>query len=144
MSKLEDLSVAQMRKAIREVNKVVKIKDYARKKKDELIKMLRKHPMVKIEEGRSDGRVLFKVAGETLSSQSKITKKLQVTKASGAKSEMKLRQKPRKRKKKAPPKDEEKPMTVQERQEAAKKKKAKERRERVKGKLKDRGVLKQK
>ena len=144
MSKLEDLSVAQMRKAIREVNKVVKIKDYARKKKDELITMLRKHPLVKVEEGRKDGRVLFKVGGETLSSQSKITKKLQVTKASGEKSEIKLRQKPRKRKPRAPPKDEGKPMTVQEREEAAKKKKAKERRERVKGKLRDRGVLKQK
>jgi hypothetical protein len=66
MVKLEDYSVSEIRKIASAINKQVKIVGYSRKKKEDLIKLMREHPNLQIMEGQNKVVVKVKSIKESL------------------------------------------------------------------------------
>ena len=60
MVKLEDYTIKELKKMISSFNKVVKFAGYSTKKKVELIKMIRTHPKIKVEEGANAVKLSIK------------------------------------------------------------------------------------
>ena len=73
MVKLEDYTITELKKMISSFNKIVKFTGYSKKKKAELIKMLRTHPKVKVEEGANAVKLSIKT-DEDFEKQTKVKK----------------------------------------------------------------------
>ena len=123
MVKLEDYTIGELKKMISSFNKIVKFAGYSKLKKTELIKMIRTHPKIKVEEGANAVKLSIKT-DEDFEKQTKVKKEkvkkevkkeveklddvkvevkpepkepLTITKADGTKIELKM--KPKKEKK---------------------------------------------
>ena len=60
MVKLEDYTIGELKKMISSFNKIVKFAGYSKLKKTELIKMIRTHPKIKVEEGSNAVKLSIK------------------------------------------------------------------------------------
>ena len=60
MVKLEDYTTTELKKMISSFNKIVKFSGYSKLKKAELIKMLRTHPKINVEEGANAVKLSIK------------------------------------------------------------------------------------
>lgn len=118
MVKLEDYTTTELKKMISSFNKLVKFSAYSKKKKVELIEMIRTHPKIKVEEGVNAVKLSIKT-DENFEKQTKVKKEkvkkevkkeveklddvkvvvdkkeepLTVTKADGTKKELKMKPK---------------------------------------------------
>lgn len=73
MVKLEDYTTTELKKMISSFNKIVKFVGYSKKKKAELITMIRTHPKVKVEEGANAVKLSIKT-DEDFEKQTKVKK----------------------------------------------------------------------
>jgi hypothetical protein len=73
MVKLEDYTVGELKKMISSFNKIVKFAGYSKLKKAELIKMLRTHPKIKVEEGANAVKLSIKT-DQDFEKQTKVKK----------------------------------------------------------------------
>ena len=114
MVKLEDYTTSELKKMISSFNKLVKFSAYSKLKKAEIIKMIRTHPKIKVEEGSNAVKLSIKT-DENFEKQTKVKKEkvkkevkkevaklddvkvevkpLTVTKADGTKKELKMKPK---------------------------------------------------
>ena len=119
MVKLEDYTIGELKKMISSFNKLVKFAGYSKLKKAELIKMIRTHPKIKVEEGSNAVKLSIKTDDETPLKIKKKVKKdveklddvevvvvpdkaeekepLTITKADGSKKELKMKPKEKKK-----------------------------------------------
>ena len=113
MVKLEDYTIGELKKMISSFNKIVKFAGYSKLKKTELIKMIRTHPKIKVEEGANAVKLSIKTDEETpLKIKKKVKKEVEklddvkvevkpekkkepltITKADGTKIELKMKKK---------------------------------------------------
>ena len=73
MVKLEDYTIGELKKMISSFNKIVKFAGYSKLKKTELIKMIRTHPKIKVEEGANAVKLSIKT-DEDFEKQTKVKK----------------------------------------------------------------------
>ena len=73
MVKLEDYTITELKKMISSFNKIVKFSAYSKLKKSDLIKMIRTHPKVKVEEGSNAVKLSIKT-DEDFEKQTKVKK----------------------------------------------------------------------
>ena len=73
MVKLEDYTIGELKKMISSFNKIVKFAGYSKLKKAELIKMIRTHPKIKVEEGSNAVKLSIKT-DEDFEKQAKVKK----------------------------------------------------------------------
>mgnify|MGYP003135243221 CR=1 FL=1 len=71
MVKLEDYTVIQLKKLLSSFNKNVKFANYSKKKKADLIKMIRTHPKIKVVEGPNEVNLSIRYISLPASSQDK-------------------------------------------------------------------------
>ena len=73
MVKLEDYTIGELKKMISSFNKIVKFAGYSKLKKADLIKMLRTHPKINVEEGANAVKLSIKT-DEDFEKQTKVKK----------------------------------------------------------------------
>tara|TARA_B110000046_G_scaffold83661_1_gene91847 strand:- start:46 stop:834 length:789 start_codon:yes stop_codon:yes gene_type:complete len=73
MVKLEDYTIGELKKMISSFNKIVKFAGYSKLKKTELIKMIRTHPKIKVQEGSNAVKLSIKT-DEDFEKQTKVKK----------------------------------------------------------------------
>ena len=73
MVKLEDYTIGELKKMVSSFNKLVKFSGYSKLKKSELIKMIRTHPKIKVEEGSNAVKLSIKT-DEDFEKQAKVKK----------------------------------------------------------------------
>lgn len=73
MVKLEDYTIGELKKMVSSFNKLVKFSGYSKLKKSELIKMIRTHPKIKVEEGANAVKLSIKT-DEDFEKQAKVKK----------------------------------------------------------------------
>lgn len=117
MVKLEDYTIGELKKMISSFNKIVKFAAYSKLKKIDLIKMIRTHPKINVEEGANAVKLSIKT-DEDFEKQTKVKKEkvkkevkkeveklddvkvevkpepLTITKADGSKKELKMKKPP--------------------------------------------------
>tara|TARA_R110002012_G_scaffold145576_2_gene303867 strand:- start:70 stop:939 length:870 start_codon:yes stop_codon:yes gene_type:complete len=106
MVKLEDYTTSELKKMISSFNKLVKFSAYSKLKKAEIIKMIRTHPKIKVEEGSNAVKLSIKT-DENFEKQTKVKKekvkkevKKEVEKLDDVKVVVEKKEEPEKKKKK--------------------------------------------
>lgn len=101
MVKLEDYTSSELKKMISSFNKIVKFAGYSKLKKADLIKMIRTHPKIKVEEGANAVKLSIKT-DQDFEKQTKVKKekvKKEVKKEVEKLDDVKVEVKPEKKKK---------------------------------------------